>query len=249
MHLSAIELCQTNALILLHLLEQETAQQLDGVGTHLVDVVTRVATHQALQLSTQEEAASGSLFLLETERGGSITSTGTRHEDFSLVLGIQVDEVVARHEAGLHTLGTRQSRLFIACKDALDGTVLDVAAFQQCQFHSTSYTVVGTQRGTLGSQPLTVNIGLDGVGIEIELHIDELVTHHIHVALQDDGLAVFHTFGGRLANDDVAGFIDFRVQAAALAPLFQISNHLLFTLRRAWNFVNLRKLLEDNSRF
>ena len=55
MHLTAIELSQTDTFILLHLCKKETAQQLDGIGTLLVDVVTRVATHKSLQLGTQEK--------------------------------------------------------------------------------------------------------------------------------------------------------------------------------------------------
>ena len=69
------------------------------------------------------------------------------------------------------------------------------------------------------------------------------------MTLQNDGLAMLHTLGGRLADDDIARLVDFGVEIAALAPVLQILNHLLFTLRRTRNFVNLRKFGEDNSRF
>ena len=127
--------------------------------------------------------------------------------------------------------------------------MLQVVAVEDGQLYGTADAVVGTQRRALSGQPLAVDIGLDGVAVEVELHVDELVAHHVHVALQDDRLSVFVAFGGWLAYDDVTGFVDFRVQTASLAPVFQILNHFLLALRRAWNFVDLRKLLEDNGRF
>ena len=108
--------------------------------------------------------------------------------------------------------------------------MLNVVALQQCQFHSTADTVVGTQCSTLGSQPLTINIGLDRIFVKIKLYINQLVTHHIHVALKDDSLTVLHTRCGRLTDDDITCLINVGSQSAALTPLFQVCNHLLFTL-------------------
>ena len=211
MKLAAVELSEADALILGHLGKEEAAQQLDGVGTLLVDVVARVATHKALQLGTHEEVACRHLRAPEGKLGGGVASSGTGNEDFALVLGVEVDEEVAGHEACLHALGTCQPGLFVTGEDALDGAVLDVVGSQQRQLHRTAYTVVGTQRGSLGGQPLAINIGLDGVVVEVYLVVHQLVAHHIHVALQDDRLAVFHTLGGWFADNDIACLIDFGV--------------------------------------
>ena len=86
--------------------------------------------------------------------------------------------------------------------------MLDVVAVQQGQLDGAADTVVGAQRGALGLQPLTVHIGLDGIVLEIDLHIDELVADHVHVALQDDAGLVLHARRGGLADDDVASLID-----------------------------------------
>ena len=51
MQLARIELCQTDALILLHLSKEESSEQLDSIGALLVDIVARVSAYQALQLS------------------------------------------------------------------------------------------------------------------------------------------------------------------------------------------------------
>ena len=127
--------------------------------------------------------------------------------------------------------------------------MLYVVRRQQSQFHGTADSIVGTQRGTLCRQPLSIDIGFDGVVVEVYLVVHQLVAHHVHVALQNDGLTVLHAFGGRFTDDDVARLVDFSIQSVALAPRLQVLNHLLFTLRRAWNLVNLRKLFEDYSRF
>ena len=245
MHLATVELSQTDALVAVDGLEQEAAQQFDGVGALLVDVVAGVTAYKSFYLSTQEEIACGNLSALEAELGGSVATTGTADKDFAFVLRVQIDEIVARHKAGLHALGTSQSGLFVAGEDALNRTMLNVAAVQHGQFHGTAYAVVGAQRGALSRQPLAVNIGLDGVVVEINLIVHQFVTHHVHVALQNHRLAVLHAFGGRFTDDDVARLVDLGRQSATLAPLFQVGYHLLFTLRRAWNLVNLRKLLED----
>ena len=117
------------------------------------------------------------------------------------------------------------------------------------QLDGTADTVVGTQRRALSRQPLTINVCTDRILIEIKFHVDEFVAYHVHVTLQYDGLAVLHALRGRLSDNHVARFVGFRVKSVALTPILQVSNHLLLALRRARDFVNLRKFFEDNSGF
>ena len=65
-----------------------------------------MSTNQSLQLATQEERTLRSILALEGEAGLRIAASSTGHEDLTLILRIKVDEVVARHETRLHTLGT-----------------------------------------------------------------------------------------------------------------------------------------------
>ena len=122
--------------------------------------------------------------------------------------------------------------------------MFNVVGLEDGQLDGAADTVVGTQRGAFGAQPLTIDISLDGILVEVEVHIDQLVAHHIHVALQNHRLTVLVAFGGRLADKHIACFVDFGLQLMALTPLLKVFNHLLFVLRRAGNFVNLCKLLE-----
>ena len=90
--------------------------------------------------------------------------------------------------------------------------MLHIVGSEDGQFDGTTNTIVGTQSGALSRQPLTIDVGLDGVFIKIKLYIDKFVAHHIHVALEDHSLAIFHALGGWFADDDVACFVDFRVE-------------------------------------
>ena len=127
--------------------------------------------------------------------------------------------------------------------------MFDVVAIEDSQFDGTADTIVGTKGSTFGCQPFTVDIGAYGVVVEVELHVYQLIAHHVHVALQDDRLAVLVAWRGWFAYDDVARLVDLGVESSAFAPLLQILNHFLLAFRRAGNLVDLRKLFEDNSRF
>ena len=229
-HLTTIKLCQANALITIHGLEQETAQQLDSISTLFVDVITRVTTNQSLQLTTHKEQTCRSSFFLEVKLGSSITTTRTRNKDFTFVLRVKVDEIVASHEASLHTFSTRQTSLFVTSEYTLDRTMLNVVAVEHCQFHSTTNTIVGTKCSTLSCQPLAIDICLNSVCIKVKLYIYQFVTDHIHVTLQNHRLAVFHALSSTLTNDDVTSLVNLGIESTTLTPVFQVFNHLLFTL-------------------
>ena len=127
--------------------------------------------------------------------------------------------------------------------------MLNVVGGQDGQLDGTADAVVGAQSGSLSRQPLAVDIGTDGILVEVELHVYELVAYHIHVALQNDSLAILHARCGSLADNHVASLVDFRLQSSALTPASEVLNHLLLALRRAGNFVDLREFCEDNSGF
>ena len=64
-----------------------------------------VSANETLQLPAQEERPFGSRHTLEGEFCLGVATTGTADKDLAFVLGVEVDEVVASHEAGLHALG------------------------------------------------------------------------------------------------------------------------------------------------
>ena len=127
--------------------------------------------------------------------------------------------------------------------------MLDVVAVEHCQLDGTTYTVVGTQCGTLGAQPFSVYISLDGILVKVELDIHQLVANHVHVALQDYRLAVLVAGGGGLAYQYVACLVDYSLETMVFTKLLEILNHLLLALGGAWNLIDFSKLLKHASRF
>ena len=146
-------------------------------------------------------------------------ATGTRYENLAFILGVKVDEHVARHETGLQTEGTGEACFLIHGEEAFDRTVGDVVAVEERQFHRTAYAVVCTQRGAFSLQPLTVNIGLYGVGLEIDVYIHQFVAYHVHMALQHDGGTVLITRCGGLADEHVARLVNLGRKTTLLAKV------------------------------
>ena len=120
--------------------------------------------------------------------------------------------------------------------------MLDIVGGEDGEFDGAADTVVGAEGGSLSGEPFAIDVGLDGILVEVEHHVYEFVAHHIHVTLQDHGLAVLHARGGRFADDHVACLIDIGVKAVGFTPVLEVFNHLFLALRRAGNFVNHKML-------
>ena len=96
-----------------------------------------------------------------------------------------------------------------------------------------AHAVVGTQRGALGLDPFAVHDGLDRVLEEVVHGIRRLLGHHVHVALEDDALAVLVARGGGHAHDDVAGLVGESLDLVLLGPVEEVLPHDLLMLRGA----------------
>ena len=245
--LAGVEADQAQAVAFLHLIE-EACQDFQRIGAFLVDVVAGVSAHQSFQRGLHEEPSLGSCLACEGERCRGVAAAGTAHENLPLVLRVEVDEHVAGHKSGLHALGAGQTGFLVACEHTFQRSVLQVVAIKDGQFDGASNAVVGAQRGALGLQPFAVNLRLDGVVVEVEVHVNQFLTHHVHVALQDDGGLVLHALGGGLADDDVSRLVNHGFEAAALSELPEELNHFLLALRGAGNFIDACKLLEHACR-
>ena len=216
--LTGIVVGQSQAIALLCLIE-EAGKYFQGVGAFLVNVIARVAANEALQRNFQEEQALGGVFFLKTEGSGRVATSSARDKYLPLVLRVKVDKHVACHESGLHALGTRESSLLIAREYTLQWSVLYIIGVENCQFDGTSDAVVSSQCCTFSLKPLAVYIGLYGIFVEVELNVDQLLANHVHVALQNDGFAVLHSWCGALADDDVARFVDYGLKVMAFPPI------------------------------
>ena len=213
-------------------LPQDAGQQLVGVGQVLVDVVAAVAAFQAAHGDAVGGAVlrSGLQFVPHLHDG--VHTTGAADEDLAFVLAVEVEKDTAGEVFRVEFHGASEARLFVDGEDALDRTVFHFRVGDNGQGSSHADAVVSAEGRAVGMQPLALDDGLDGVFLEVVLLVAVLLAYHIHMGLQDDGLAVFHALGGGHSHDDVATvFLDV-ADLMVFGPFLEVSHHLGFLLRR-----------------
>ena len=82
--------------------------------------------------------------------------------------------------------------------------MLDVLGFGHGQGEGKAEAIVGAEGGAAGFQPFAFHLRLDWVGEEVVLDVGVLLRDHVHMALEDDALAVFEARGCWYAHYDIA---------------------------------------------
>ena len=108
--------------------------------------------------------------------------------------------------------------------------VLNVVRVEYCQFVSHANAIVCAQGCAFCFQPFAVHVGLNGIFMEVEIQVYELVADHVYMALQYDCGCIFHTLGCRFGNKHVASLVYLGVQIVAFAKLHKIFYHLFLVL-------------------
>ena len=213
-------------------LPQDAGQQLVGVGQVLVDVVAAVAAFQAAHGDAVGSAVFRSGFQFVPHLHDGVHATGAADEDLAFILRVEVEEDTAGEVVRVEFHGASEASLFVDGEDALERTVFHLRVGDDGQGRSHADAVVSAEGRAVGMQPLALDDRLDGVFLEVVLLVAVLLANHVHVGLQDDGLAVFHALGGGHGHDDVATvFLDI-ADVMVFCPLFEVSHHLGFLLRR-----------------
>lgn len=92
--------------------------------------------------------------------------------------------------------------------------------------------VIGAQRGAARFHPLAGDIRLDRILGEVVHGVVILLRHHVQVRLQRHRLAIFHAFGGRFAQQDIADLIALGVQVLFFGPGEDVLRQRFFMIRR-----------------
>ena len=124
---------------------------------------------------------------------------------------------------------------------SLDGTMLEGVVLHDCHDGCHAQTVVSAEGGAAGLDPLAVDVGLDGILLEVVLRLGRLLGHHVHVGLHGDALAVLHAGSSGLAHYDVAGGVLEGLHTDLLGEVEQI---LLDFLNMSRGTGNLRQRIE-----
>ena len=97
-------------------------------------------------------------------------------------------------------------------------------------------TAIGPQRRPAGPYPPAIHIGIDGIGLEIELHIGILLAHHIHMGLQSHRRPVLKPCRSRFAHHNVADGIALAFQSVTAGEIDQILSDSGLFFRRTRDF-------------
>ena len=141
------------------------------------------------------------------QRGGQVDAAGCADYHFAVRLFVEVEQYVAREGLGLHVVHAVHRGFLVGGDEALNRAVLQVVGFHNGHNRSHGHAVVGAEGRIRSIDPLAFYARADGVGLKVVVRGLGLLRHHVHVALQRHGLAVFHARRGGFAHDDVAGIV------------------------------------------
>ena len=173
------------------------------------------------KLDFEVGAILGSSLGLVVELEDAHQTTGATHGDDAVLLLVEVEQVVTHEHVGLDVAGTGQTGLLVNGGESLQRAALQRRLDNGSQSDSQAHTVVGTQRGVVGTYPFAVDDGLDGVGVKVVGRAGTFLGDHIHVTLQHDTLALL-VAGSRGPEDGhVAGLVDFVLQIVFLGEVHE----------------------------
>src|ERR1035437_4106413 len=182
-----------------------------------MDIYAGMAAFEAKHLEAPTCAgARGANRDLAPSRGGH--SAGATDAERALLFVVEVQKVSGLEDSTLKFRGAREPRLFVNSKNELQRTVGNVGALHHRQGRCHTHSVVGSEGGTVGPQPIAIAQYLDGIGVEVVGRALVLLANHVEVALQQGLHRALATSVRRLPDNNVAGLVlnDLETQAGRL---------------------------------
>ena len=247
MQVTSVNVTQTQ-IILLHQDYQETVEQLVGIGTILIDVITRMSASQSFNCHTEEEITFRSCCHRARKFSCGTGTSGTADKQFTFIFRIQVYQNIPAHETFFQGKRSGQSRFLIHCKQAFQRSVLNIICSQHSQFSRHTDTIISTQCGTFRLQPFPINVSFNRVCLKIMYCLVVFLTYHVHVRLQHHFFQIFHTSGSRFANQDISSLIHFIFQRMGFCKVHQIISDFFFLLGRTRHTTDFFKIMKNRCR-
>ena len=223
----------------------EACHQLVGVGASLVDLEAAVTALEALEGDAHGGVAGSGLDLVILAGAGNVDTAGATDDKLAPRLAVKVEQDVALHLSLGQVVSAIHARLLVLGDQTLDGTVLEGVVLHDCHDGGHAQAIVGAQGGAASLDPLTVDVGLDGIGLEVVLRLGRLLGHHVHVGLHGDALAVLHAGSGGLTHHDVAGGVLEGLYADLLGKVEQELLHFLNMSRGTGNLCQRIEVAPD----
>ncbi len=164
--------------------------------------------------------------------GGGIHAACAADIDFTLGLGVEIEEDFALENARFEGLGSGHTGLLVKGHENFERTVLDVIGLENRKRESDSETVVGAKRCALCADPVAIDYGLDRVFLKIVNGVGVFLRHHIHMALKNDAFHIFAAHSGGFSDNHISDglAVDDGLKAVADAPVVEIGRDFLFVL-------------------
>ena len=227
---------------------QHPDEQLVGVGQSLVDVHPGMSS--AASFDFHHDAMvfrSGHRSIRAAE--GEVHSAGTTDADFAVVLRVEVEQDVATEPVLLELEGAGHACLFIDGEQKLQRRVWNVVRLHHGKHGGHPQSIVGSEGGAFGLDPVVVHGHPDAFGVEIERRVVVFLVDHVHMALEDDRLAVLHAGCGWLANEHIADGVGFDLEAGLFGQAGDPLTNSLFLPGCTGNGVEVCKTSPEGAGF
>ena len=172
-----------------------------GVGAVLVDFYTGVAALQAFhgQFDTRTvNSPTGNW-----QQKICSCAAGAGYSENTLFLTIKIQHSAALQGGKINSVGAVHTGLFVHSENDFQGRVGDGLVSKQRHSISHSNTVVTTQSGAFGKDPLTIVCDVQAFLIHINGAISVLVANHINVTLDNHRLMILHATGAFTEEQDI----------------------------------------------
>ena len=157
-------------------------------------------------------------------QSGVGTASAADRQD-ALLLGVEVyQDPTLEHIVGQRR-GTGEARLLIHREEQFERAVNEPAGLGDGEHRRDTDAVVGAERRARRLQVLAVDLGLDGVLVEIVVDVGILLVDHVEMALEDHGVSAFVARRGGLPDHHVAGRVDLVLQTVPLGDAEDVAPH------------------------
>ena len=181
------------------------AHELIGVGAVLVDFRAGVAALQAGDGQADAGTIDGPA--LHRQRNCGSGAAGAGHGEDAFVLGIQVNQGAALQHGHIDGISAQHTDFLVNGDDNLQRRMGNGLVGQKRHGVGQGNAVIAAQGSTLGEDIAAVMGQVQALNGHVQGHIGVLFADHIHVALEDYGLMVFHAAGALPEENDVAHFV------------------------------------------
>ena len=154
---------------------------------------------------------------------------------FSFFFRIQIQQNITVYRSRLQTERTEHTGFFVGSNQCFQRTMFQRLVFHDSHDSGNTHTIIGSQSRAFSFHPISVNVSLDRIIFKIMHCIVILLRNHVHVSLKNHLLTVFHPRSGRLAVNDITGFVLEWLYAYTFSKVQQELLHFLQVTRRAGN--------------